>query len=273
MRDLDRQIRAIELEVERAAKDEREKTDAANESNSRLSCLEQAAESSHVFLKRRRFVRDNSLVPIVFFCIPLVLAATSFIIAFQLSDSWAVAITAAVFCVALNASWIFRSFFESSVWQLRAIIRNAEKSIPKLRIEVRENNASRDVAIANHSRLASELENLLEIRALQKMSEDEDKTASSSDNCDAPASQENIATRKAWTYSTRMRVWNKFDRKCYICHQPLYNCTGEYMHLDHRQPISKGGPDIEENLAACCVRCNLEKHDHDEPSLYSQESI
>ncbi len=45
------------------------------------------------------------------------------------------------------------------------------------------------------------------------------------------------------------------------------------MHLDHRKPISKGGLDNEENLAACCVKCNLEKHDYDEPSLYSNLDV
>ncbi len=99
--------------------------------------------------------------------------------------------------------------------------------------------------------------------------EKHDHTATSADTCDQAGVQETQATRRAWTYKTRNRVWNKFDRRCYICHQSLHNCTGEYMHLDHRHPISKGGPDIEENLAACCIRCNLEKHDHDEPSLYT----
>jgi hypothetical protein len=97
-------------------------------------------------------------------------------------------------------------------------------------------------------------------------------TAPSSDTCDEAEFEETKPTRKSWTYATRNRVWNKYDRRCYICHQPLHNCTGEFMHLDHRQPISKGGPDTEENLAACCVICNLEKHDHDEPNLYTNST-
>ena len=96
--------------------------------------------------------------------------------------------------------------------------------------------------------------------------------ATSGHTRDEAGSQETKATRRAWTYNTRNRIWNEHDRRCYICHQPLQNCTGEHMHLDHRHPISKGGPDTEENLAACCVKCNRQKHDHDEPSLYSNRT-
>ncbi len=98
-------------------------------------------------------------------------------------------------------------------------------------------------------------------------------SAATSDNSgDAVAFKKTKVTRRLWTYKTRMRIWNEFDRKCYICHQPLKSCAGKYMHLDHRKPISKGGLDTEENLAACCAKCNREKHAHDEPSLYSDNS-
>lgn len=86
---------------------------------------------------------------------------------------------------------------------------------------------------------------------------------------DEAESQKTKPTRRAWTPKSRKRIWNKNHRRCYICGQPLPNSTGTYMHLDHRKPISKGGPDTEENIAVSCVKCNLEKHDHDEPSLYS----
>ncbi len=41
------------------------------------------------------------------------------------------------------------------------------------------------------------------------------------------------------------------------------------MHIDHVQPLSQGGKDEFENLAASCPRCNMEKRDADHPELYS----
>lgn len=76
-------------------------------------------------------------------------------------------------------------------------------------------------------------------------------------------------TRKSWSYNVRKRVWIEYGRKCYICKTDLKDFSGAHMELDHIRPISLGGEDTEDNLAACCPRCNRQKHDHDHPELYT----
>jgi 5-methylcytosine-specific restriction endonuclease McrA len=36
-------------------------------------------------------------------------------------------------------------------------------------------------------------------------------------------------------------------------------CDARAEHLDHVHPISKGGPDAEENMVPACAQCNLTK--------------
>lgn len=38
------------------------------------------------------------------------------------------------------------------------------------------------------------------------------------------------------------------------------DADGEAWHIDHKQPISRGGSNDESNLTLACRRCNLEKH-------------
>jgi 5-methylcytosine-specific restriction endonuclease McrA len=42
---------------------------------------------------------------------------------------------------------------------------------------------------------------------------------------------------------------------CYYCNDPL----GKNYHVDHKQPISRGGSNWPENLACTCQHCNLSK--------------
>ena len=44
--------------------------------------------------------------------------------------------------------------------------------------------------------------------------------------------------------------------KCYLCDNPLSEDT---MTVDHIRPLSKGGPDVFENMAPACIGCNLDK--------------
>ena len=47
-----------------------------------------------------------------------------------------------------------------------------------------------------------------------------------------------------------------FGRKCYL---KLEGCTGEYQHLDHVIPLSRGGLHALPNLRPACQSCNLRK--------------
>ena len=46
------------------------------------------------------------------------------------------------------------------------------------------------------------------------------------------------------------------ERDNYICHY----CGGKADTVDHKLPVILGGTDDEENLVACCKRCNSKKH-------------
>jgi len=48
--------------------------------------------------------------------------------------------------------------------------------------------------------------------------------------------------------------------ECFYCSATL----GERYHVDHRQPLSRGGSNRPENLACACASCNLRKHDKTE---------
>lgn len=52
----------------------------------------------------------------------------------------------------------------------------------------------------------------------------------------------------------RLDVLARDNRTCYVC-------QGEANEVDHLLPISRGGEDSYENLAAICRRCNLAKSD------------
>lgn len=41
---------------------------------------------------------------------------------------------------------------------------------------------------------------------------------------------------------------------CYYCGEPL-----ESYHVDHKQPVSRGGSNWPENLCCTCAYCNLSK--------------
>ena len=47
-----------------------------------------------------------------------------------------------------------------------------------------------------------------------------------------------------------------WGRKCYL---KLEGCTGEYKHLDHVIPLSRGGLHALPNLRPACQSCNLRK--------------
>lgn len=61
--------------------------------------------------------------------------------------------------------------------------------------------------------------------------------------------------KKRWL-ALRKRLFKAQDGVCHYCGQPL---AYRDMHLDHRQPVSRGGSHHISNLCATCSTCNLEK--------------
>lgn len=56
----------------------------------------------------------------------------------------------------------------------------------------------------------------------------------------------------------KLEIFKRDQGICWICGKPI-DC--EPWHLDHFYPISKGGPDIPENVRVAHAGCNREKHD------------
>jgi hypothetical protein len=65
--------------------------------------------------------------------------------------------------------------------------------------------------------------------------------------------------RRRWSIETRRQLWIQHGKKCFYCNLVLVSWRGEHMHLDHVDPVSRGGPDTESNLRPACPDCNLEK--------------
>ncbi len=57
-------------------------------------------------------------------------------------------------------------------------------------------------------------------------------------------------------------IHSKTGGRCRHCGKPLaLRAYGRRWHVDHGNPLSRGGSDYLSNLHAACVRCNLQKGD------------
>lgn len=54
----------------------------------------------------------------------------------------------------------------------------------------------------------------------------------------------------------RVKVFSKTNGKCYYCGGTLFP---ETFHIDHIHPTSRGGVNLQENLAPSCSFCNTSK--------------
>jgi len=59
--------------------------------------------------------------------------------------------------------------------------------------------------------------------------------------------------RRAWSTTVRMRVLDRFERKCQLCFGEIGT---KGFDLDHRVPLAIGGEDVESNLEPLCVPCH-----------------
>lgn len=64
----------------------------------------------------------------------------------------------------------------------------------------------------------------------------------------------------------RRRIYERDDGRCHYCRLTLW--VDDYIEssprratLDHKTPLSRGGTNDDDNLVACCNRCNNEKRD------------
>jgi 5-methylcytosine-specific restriction endonuclease McrA len=56
-----------------------------------------------------------------------------------------------------------------------------------------------------------------------------------------------------------VKIYSKPTFRCYYC-QDTYKT--KFVHIDHVEPLSKGGTNVISNLCASCSSCNLRKHTH-----------
>lgn len=62
-------------------------------------------------------------------------------------------------------------------------------------------------------------------------------------------------TRRKWLGVRRLRVFERDDWRCRYCGARVALSD----HIDHVIPLSRGGSDDIDNLAAACVTCNISK--------------
>jgi hypothetical protein len=69
--------------------------------------------------------------------------------------------------------------------------------------------------------------------------------------------------RKSIRLEVKAMVWDKTDGRCWYCGKELdwySTSTGSRRHIEHLEPLSRGGVDDFDNLAVACVKCNARKH-------------
>jgi 5-methylcytosine-specific restriction endonuclease McrA len=64
--------------------------------------------------------------------------------------------------------------------------------------------------------------------------------------------------RRAKAYGVEHKAYSRTEILARWRHRCAY-CNGVATHLDHVQPLSKGGADEESNIVPACAPCNLSK--------------
>jgi 5-methylcytosine-specific restriction endonuclease McrA len=66
------------------------------------------------------------------------------------------------------------------------------------------------------------------------------------------------SSRSSLSSRIRFSILRRDDFRCSLCGRSAVS-DGVTLHVDHQQPISRGGTDDEENLWTLCSDCNLGK--------------
>jgi 5-methylcytosine-specific restriction enzyme A len=59
--------------------------------------------------------------------------------------------------------------------------------------------------------------------------------------------------RRAWSTTVRMRVLDRFERKCQLCFGEIGT---KGFDLDHAIPLAMNGEDTEANMRPLCIPCH-----------------
>ncbi len=73
--------------------------------------------------------------------------------------------------------------------------------------------------------------------------------------------------REKMTPKLRYQIMKRDHFRCVICGASAEE--GAKLHVDHVQPVSKGGKTVESNLRTLCDRCNLGKSDQYDPNGFN----
>ena len=57
----------------------------------------------------------------------------------------------------------------------------------------------------------------------------------------------------------RRRISERQGNLCMYCGVDLLRLNVSQRHIDHKDPVERGGPDVEDNMQALCGRCNSRK--------------
>ena len=64
--------------------------------------------------------------------------------------------------------------------------------------------------------------------------------------------------RKPLKNSTRKRIFKRDNFKCFYCGRDV-RLDERTPHIDHQQPLARGGAEVDENRVAACAHCNTSK--------------
>ncbi len=65
--------------------------------------------------------------------------------------------------------------------------------------------------------------------------------------------------RRTIPAAVRRRILDRQGGLCMYCGVDLLRLNRNQRHIDHMDPVERGGPDVEENMQALCGRCNSRK--------------
>ena len=65
--------------------------------------------------------------------------------------------------------------------------------------------------------------------------------------------------RRAIPLAVRRMIIDRQGGLCMYCGVDLMRLNRSQRHIDHMDPVERGGPDVEENMQALCGRCNSRK--------------